>query len=416
MRERFLRIDGLASDIRLLGCEDLEACLPTVFAGMPHSVTDGASTQPFASVVGHAGRYRLHAPHLGEPSYQNDAVNAACDLAGLVARQYVWARKDRLALHAAAVAVNGALVAFPAQRRAGKSLLTIAMAQLGARVFSDDVLPIDLVPGSPIMGMAMGIAPRVRLPLPAPRLRLAEDDTGLPVVQNHQYRYTAIPQLATAGEKLPIGAFVALERQDHGPAIVEQMSRGAMLGSLLSQNFGRGPEAGRLLTGLHALAATVPSLRLTYSDPIEAAALVLSDIAPQLRSNAPLSPAERPPAQVDVLASRHQAGGEWTCWRRTDAELLELDGECYVATAPGDRVLHLNQGMLRIWTLLDEPTSPREAVVLVEAAFADVPGERIADDVATGFQALAEAGLIVPTETDRGDKARHLPAGAIESR
>lgn len=399
MRERFLRIEGLESDIRLFGCEDLEACLPTVFAGMPHSFTTGdASIQPFASVVGNAGRYRLHAPHLGAPSYQSDAVNAACDLAGLVARQYVWGRTDRLALHAAAVAVNGVLVVFPAQRRAGKSLLTMAAAQLGARVFSDDVLPIEFVPGSPIMGVAMGIAPRVRLPLPFSRLRLAEGDTQRPVVQNRQYRYVAVPGLATAGEKLPIGAFVAMERRDDGPAMIEQMPRGAMLGSLLTQNFGRGPEAGTLLAGLHALVVSVPSFRLTYSDPIEAAARVLSDIAPQLCPSAPVAPPERPPAQVDTASLSIATGDEWTYWRRTDAKLHELEGEYYAANAHRDRVLHLNDGMLRIWTLLAEPTNLREAVLLMQAAFADIPAERVAGDVAAGFNGLAGAGLIVPTK------------------
>lgn len=114
VRETRLRIEPLERDIRLLGCEDLEACLPTVLAGMPYSIVhDGPSVRPFASVVGSAGRYRLHAPELGAPSYQSDAVNAACDLAGLVARQYVWGRADRVALHAAAVVVNGSLMLFP---------------------------------------------------------------------------------------------------------------------------------------------------------------------------------------------------------------------------------------------------------------------------------------------------------------
>lgn len=398
MRETRLRIECLESDVRLLGCEDLEACLPTVFAGMPHSITTGgASTQPFASFVGNAGRYRLHAPHFGAPSYQSDAVNAACDLAGLVARQYVWGRADRLALHAAAVAVHGALVVFPAQRRAGKSLLTMAAAQLGARVFSDDVLPIELVPSNPISGIAMGISPRVRLPLYSPRLHLADTGTGLSVIENRQYRYIVVPGLANAGEKLPIGAFVALERRDRGPAVVEQMSRGVMLGSLLTQNFGRGPEAGTLLAGLHALVVSVPSFRLTYSDPIEAAARVLSDIAPQLCPSAPLAPSERRPDQVDFASSSTPANDEWTYWRRTDAKLHELEGEYYAANAHRDRVLHLNEGMRGIWTLLAEPTNLREAVLLMQAAFADTPAERVAGDVAAGFNALARAGLIVPT-------------------
>lgn len=399
MRETRLRIETLEREIRLLGCEDLEACLPTVLAGMPYSIVhDDPSSKPFASVVGTAGRYRLHAPELGAPSYQSDAVNAACDLAGLVARQYVWGRVDRIALHAAAVVVNGSLVVFPAQRRAGKSLLTLAAAQLGARVFSDDVLPIEFVPGNPMLGVAMGIAPRVRLPLPFSGLRLPESDTRRPAVQNSQYRYVAVPGLASAEEKLPIGAFVALERRDDGPAKTEPMSRGAMLGSLLTQNFGRGPDAETLLTGLHALAASVPSYRLTYSDPVAAAAHLLSEIGPHHGKSAPLLPFNKLSTELTAASFGAESDDERTNWRRTDAKLHQLEGECYAANAQRDRVLHFNEGMVRIWTLLAEPNNRRQVAQLLQAAFPGVVPEQVARDVATGFDALAGAGLIVPTK------------------
>lgn len=399
MRDTRLRIEPLRRDIRLLGCEDLEACLPTVLAGMPYSIVpDDPSSEPFASVVGAAGRYRLHALELGPPSYQSDAVNAACDLTGLVARQYVWGRVDRIALHAAAVVVNGSLVAFPAQRRAGKSLLTLAAAQLGARVFSDDVLPIEFVPGYPLLGVAMGIAPRVRLPLPCSELRLPESDTQQPAVQNGQYRYVAVPGLASAEEKLPIGAFVALERRDDGPAKTEPMSRGTMLGSLLTQNFGRGPDAETILTGLHALAASVPSYRLTYSDPVAAAAHLLSEVGTHLCTSAPQLPLIKLSAEQTATSFGAESDDERTYWRRPDARLHQLEGECYAANARRDRVLHLNEGMVRIWTLLAEPTNRRQVVVLMQAAFPDVAAEQVALDVAAGFDALATAGLIVPSK------------------
>lgn len=350
--------------------------------------------RPFASIVCNDGRYRLHAQGLGAPSYQTGAVNAACELAGLVARQYVWGRQDRIALHAAAIAINGSLIVFPAQRRAGKTMLTIAAALLGARVFSDDVLPIEFAPGDPMLGVALGVAPRARLPIPA-MFTSASSSLQLPFVENHQYRYIAVPGLANAGEKLPIGAFVAIAREDNDPVTIKEVSRGTMLGTLLTQNFGRGPHAEVLLDGLHRLASAAPSFSLTYSDPMEAAARLLSDLPSGLCTSAPLAPSDRPIHTAKVTGE--PTSSVPTVWRRANANLVEIDGYYYAAHASGDRILHLNDGMVRIWNMLTEPTSLCAAVSLMKSAFSDVNIEALETDLATGFDALAKAGLISAT-------------------
>ena len=133
MRDNHLAISGLREGVRLLDCEPLEACLATVLVGLPHKVAPTGGESVCATVIRANGRYRVHAPAIGQPSYHDDPVNAACELVGLLAR-YVAREPDRLVLHAAAVAANGALMVFPAGRRAGKSLLTVALSQLGVKV------------------------------------------------------------------------------------------------------------------------------------------------------------------------------------------------------------------------------------------------------------------------------------------
>ena len=399
MRDTLLAIDGLDAAVRLLGCAALEDCLPTVLAGLPFEIVSNDDRPPFASIVCASGQYRLHAPHLGEPTYQRDEVNAACDLVGLIARQMSAGRQDRLSLHAAAVAVNGALIVFPAGRRAGKSLLTVALAQSGARLFGDDVLPIKLVPGDPIVGVAFGVSPRIRLPAPASAAPLIKSLEGMRSSENSQYRYIAVPQLASAGEHLPIGAFVGLRPAGDERARLEPTSRAATLRVLLKQNFGRSGRAQSLLGGLHGLASSAISFELAYTNPMESAELLVSELGPLLRPDPPTlsdMPIGGIPSAADHPMNDASINGAYR--KNQGAMLRELDGEYFAASSDGDRVLHFNQGLQRIWDLPDEPASPDDLIDLMRSAFSEMSPQKIEEDVTAAFEELAGAGLIVPEQ------------------
>jgi hypothetical protein len=409
MRDNQLAISGLREGVRLLDCEPLEACLATVLAGLPHKVAPTGGESVCATVIRANGRYRVHAPAIGQPSYHDDPVNAACELVGLVAR-YVAREPDRLVLHAAAVAANGALMVFPAGRRAGKSLLTVALSQLGVKVFGDDVLPIRLVPGAPIRGLALGASPRLRLPLPKNATAIVGDSTDIPSVENGRYRYLAVPGLAPAGEELPIGAFVTLRLVEEGPPRLEPFSRGAMLGILLKQNFGRRGRAEVLLSGLHALASSVPSYELAYRDPMEAASLLCSELAPRLSSAAPIL--EVPAIPPVPAISRPGSFSAGLAYRRREGVMLrELEGSCFASSPEGGEIVRLNEGLFQIWSLMDESATPAEIAALLRSAYRDVPTEQIDADVAAAFSALADAGLIVPAEGSRDDMAGRMRTG-----
>lgn len=391
MRDAYLTIEGLSAGVRLLNCEAFESCLPSVLTKLPYRI-DAETSPVFASVVCANGRYRLHAPRLGPPSYQKDTVNAVCELVALIARQMAFGRDDRLALHAAAVAINDALLVFPSGRRAGKSLLAVAMALSGARIFGDDVLPIDLVPDAPINGMALGIAPRVRLPVPG--AKLAESLANIPSVENDQYRYLAMPELASAGERLPVGALITLTRSETGKPHLNPISRGTMLGNLLQQNFGRSSRAEALLAGLHTMTANAACFELAAADPLETAALINREVVPFIRPVAPVLKLGTPSANAPVHAVA--VGGGNVFRRHEQAMVRELDGEYFAASPDGSRILRFNDGLQRIWALLEEPIGEEEVVDLMETAFSGVARRQIETDVAAAFTGLADAGLIVP--------------------
>lgn len=94
--------------------------------------------------------------HLPSPA------SAACSLVGDLISQRLAGEPELLGLHCGSVEVNGRLVLFPESSKAGKSTLTVAFAAAGYRIFGDDVLGLT-AHGE---GVAMGVAPRLRLPLP----------------------------------------------------------------------------------------------------------------------------------------------------------------------------------------------------------------------------------------------------------
>ena len=114
---------------------------------------------------------------------------------------------------------------------AGKSTLTAALAQAGFGVFSDDVLPVFYANAGRAHGAALGIAPRLRLPLP--QTAGPEFEHWVATVSgpsNRQYRYLAIADQPRHGKTLPIGAFVILDRQEE-PVAATLSSSGRTAGS-----------------------------------------------------------------------------------------------------------------------------------------------------------------------------------------
>src|SRR5690606_31987274 len=73
-------------------------------------------------------------------------------------------RPQHLSLHAAAARFGDACVCFPSVAKAGKSTLMIELARRGHQVLCDDVMPLEPQRNR---ALGLGIAPRLRLPLPA---------------------------------------------------------------------------------------------------------------------------------------------------------------------------------------------------------------------------------------------------------
>jgi hypothetical protein len=169
-----------------------------------------------------------------------------------------------LSLHGAAVRIGRGLVCFPSVQRAGKSTLCVALAASGHTLYCDDVLPIE--PGRN-RGVAMGIAPLMRRPLPAglgaPLTRFIADRPG-PAYMRWTYVNLRGNEIASLGETAPLDTLVLLRREDRREARLEPVSRSEMLREIVRQNFAREVPPAQILDRLLAITARAGCYRLRY--------------------------------------------------------------------------------------------------------------------------------------------------------
>jgi hypothetical protein len=302
------------------------------------------------------------------------------------------------------VVIGGRLVVFPSGSRAGKSTLVARLAAAGCLVYGDDVLPLD---ETDELGLALGLAPRPRIPLPAnASLAFRQFIEAHAGPADDRYLYLNLEDgLAPRGATAPLGAIVLLDRQPSGPASLSHASRADTLKALIRQNFARSEPARALLDRLHRLMSRVPCLALRYSELDEAAELIrrtLSSWPPKLDSRLVPVRVDRVPEQGDGAIEEAQELPSLPVhqrWRRNPSIKLEVvDGEAFLAGPDDAAIHHLNAIGTGLWNLLGEGIDQIEAAAVLHGAFPEIDRGIIAGDVAGLFSALAEAGVIVPIE------------------
>jgi len=387
-----LKLRGLRAPVLVMGIEAPDRLFDEYFQNWSYDITPRSAAEPFATLVFDGERYSLKTNLATDPVPHKSPVNAICDLVAAAARQRADERPEEMCLHAACVQMGAALVVFPAVRRAGKSSLTMALAAKGFKVFGDDVLSVTSRPGAPVMGNATGSPIRLRLPLP-PELPdwLVDHIDAYRGPGNQQYLYVSPPQIAHQGVQVPIGALIHLERGDDIATELLAMSPGIMLSRLLKQNFARSANADRILADLFGLAQNTPAFLLRYSNIEEA----VDTLARQFQNQpAPKKLVQERPTQGARSITDIPAGPETALRQHPTALLRELGGEHFATNQTLTRVLHLNEGAVRIWKLLEQPTSETEAIEILHTAFPDASLVEIKADTQKTFGDLKDAGLV----------------------
>ena len=363
----------------------------------PFREANRSNRPPIASVRKAGERYELAAP--GEATIKVAAASAACSVIVDAVKAFIDLNPARLCLHCGSVLFNGRLVVFPGRFRAGKSTLVARLAASDHTVFGDDVLPLD---AADECGVAMGIAPRLRVPLPASAPEsFREFAERYAVVRDHRYHYLNPPGcLAPRGKAAPLGAIVLLDRRTDGPAELFHASRGTALQSLIMQNFSRAAPADVLLERMHRLIERLPCFTLRYSALDDATATLERTFANWPPRVHVASLADPPVAVVapggdGSVSPAMPFGSRTRLLQNASIRLRSVDGELFLADAEGWGIHHLNATGAGVWKLLARPICAAEVIEVFQSAFPTADRLAMERDVEALFAALYAEGFIV---------------------
>ncbi|MCP3969768.1 MAG: PqqD family peptide modification chaperone [Rhodobacteraceae bacterium] len=386
--QRLLHFDGLTAPVVL---ERADQLLPVVSGALPKwpftQADNPGMPSPCFSIGGDgSGEFLCRAGDSGGAGKPWDAVNAVCEMVVELAWEQIRCNPGWLCLHCAAVEFNGRLILFPNRRRAGKSTLTAVLAARGYRVYTDDFLPVHVDEDGRIFGVANGVAPRIRLPVPdgfsAEFHAWAAQNKG---PGNRRYKYLDIEDLADRGTMLPVGAVVVLDRDtDMTEATLTPALRGQVLDDLITQNFARTLHSGRILLASEGVTDTAELFRLQYGS----AELAADRLAERFQTwTAPVRTIKHPRRlqTCDADLKRLEAGSPAFLpaaryLRAPGVTEVECEGTLYVSDGFGLGIHRLNPGARAIWQLVSEPLTVNDVAGILTAAFPDIPGEQIATD------------------------------------
>jgi hypothetical protein len=293
-------------------------------------------------------------------------------------------------------------VIFPNIRRAEESALVAALAHAGHRVFSDDVLPIGFPGGRCARVQSLGVAPRLRLPLPDRLPRDFGDWTErVAGPQNRHYRYLALPDASAKGDSQLAGAFVLLDQREVTcPARLEPVLPDTAMDALLHQNFTRDRHAGDILNMMAATLSALPVWRLTYADLSDAVVCLgaaFRNWPDQTDDRA--HPVRFRTADVTPLPANRALGGLLS--QRPGTVVRTIGAALYLADPEGRAIRRMDPLAALIWEILESPASQGEIAALVAEVFPGTKPDRIAEDVDGLIGQLVGAGLVAaaPPET-----------------
>lgn len=396
-----LVLPGIGPAVRVSGCPDFIAAFTAALPGWSIDALPAAGLAPSIRLEAVDGACRHVSPSYPGGLMHQSPVSAACAVVADVIERFLELNPQWVGLHCASVELNGRLVLFPETHRAGKSTLVAALAGGGLRVFGDDVLVLDDEGAGSTRGMAMGVAPRLRLPLPMPPavdvslLQYAETHAG---PEDERYRYLDLPegQLAEHGEALPLGAVVLLERDERlAEAELVPLAPGDGLTRLLRQHFAHDLPSEALMARFLPLMQSLPCRLLRYPEPLAATRRLLATMPGVIDG---VDDASQLPAGVSGPRRRTAAVDADDRWQAATAvREYELDADRFLIHVPSGAIYRLNATGQLVWGLLkEEAISGREVAELLGELHTTVPSSQIRVDVQALLADLVHAELVVP--------------------
>lgn len=365
-------------------------CTPThgIACDMPHNCItriNNSQNTPFT--------FDIESVYLDEPLLGLPAASALCALLADVLETHIEESPNPIALHAGAFAIGRRLIAVTGPRRAGKSTLIARLcAEPDLQIFCDDVLPIS--PQGE--GVALGVAPRLRLPLPAKASmhfkQFARQHMG---PHDSRYGYLCASNVALHGVRLPLGAIVVLDRQSDTPACLHTVNEDDALFYTLEQNMGQFSSPGEALATTQALLGKITCVRLVYSNLEEAVQLLRKAFDGKEAINPDL---QVKPAQgwVPPTPKTHSLADTGRVFKRAPTAALRRIGQSAFLWQAGEHTLwRLNTEGQAVWALLEMPGNARELAEALAEVFVEVPQKQLEHDVLKMLGKMWAEGFLI---------------------
>jgi len=197
-----------------------------------------------------------------------EAMIAARRIANTLVNHYIAQSPELIWIHGAVVEMDGRLLAFFGRSLAGKSTVALRLIHRGHRSFGDDQVIFRVPTRGPVEGVAVGIAPRARVPLPddaeADEVRFV-DDRGIAKNKREVYIRLDEGQVAPCGSSLPVAAVLFFDRQTSGGLSLAKMRAPSVARWIIANASAPQIDAKTLIERAARLAQSVPWLTLTYS-------------------------------------------------------------------------------------------------------------------------------------------------------
>lgn len=268
-----LHFEGVTQPIRFINCDELHPLLKSIFRDSQIELVSSDSSEDTSITIERTAKgYKRSSSWLEKPAVFKDPVDAVCDFTVDLIHAFVGDHQGYLCLHSAAALFNEGLFLFPSTYRSGKSTLSLHLAFNKVPLFTDDALPVVAETNE---GMATGLFPRLRIPLPesvTPGFRNYVRQRI--VLRNDRYCYVSLdgneqPQLGTLA---PIRGIVLLDLcMDNKETVLTEAGRKEVIKEMILRNFARQNKALEIVERIYTIAESTECYKLTYNDPDQAA-------------------------------------------------------------------------------------------------------------------------------------------------
>jgi hypothetical protein len=360
-------------------------------------VDEVAPQNPLCTVTARRQTYDVVSDYLDAPFRRLPVAAAVCSVLADLSEAYVDAHPGTRALHCGAVQIAGQMILLTGRGRAGKSTLIARLSmEPGVRVFCDDVLPIH--PDG--RAIALGVPPRVRLPLPpAAAPAFVAHVAGSGGCSDGRYAFVPGPSIAPHGTDGRPRVLLRLRRTPDAHARLHPMTPAEAVSLMLAQDMSLQQDGAAHIDRVSAMAGAMLCATLVYAD-LEDAVRLLHDLAGRLALGQDPDFAAGPPPEDDPRPAIPPADTA-RLWRREDGVAVRhAQGAAYLWDPTSGRYFHLNTVALACWHLLETPmtgaTLAREVGWLFEVPDTGADRAAVEADIGRLLGQLHDGGLVTP--------------------